>query len=296
MVSENRRIKHNLNNMKKITILIISLTIAFGSCSKDENSTGSITIVSGNDPNFTILANTDSGMTKFNRKVIVFGVDIYAAAGVEDSKLLHAANIMAQYIDNNEDGVIDNQLVIEKMLENKAFLYMWKTENDHLSTEPSSRSGQDLGADETVPVWHTNGQTGRFDASLEEIWHIINLAGHANAYPNVFGLEKGTKLADAMDIARGGYFETIPTTYPSEAWYSYDDKTCGYSDCQTIEYLYWSMSSILGAQKNRLNDIVDEWKLNTPALVKNKDVAIYELLTDPLYKFPTVLPDGTYRR
>lgn len=282
--------------MNKLTALILGLALSFNACSDDNDSTKDKTIDSGNDPNFTILANTDAEMTKFNRKVIVFGVDIYAAAGVEDSKLLHAANIMAQYLDNNEDGVIDNQLVIDKMLENKAFLFMWKTENDFPTEEPSGRAGQDLGADETVPVWHTNGQTGRFDASLEEIWHIINLAGHANAYPNVFGLEKGTKLANAMDIARGGYFESIPTTYPAEAWYSYDDKTCGYSDCQTIEYLYWSMSSILGAQKNRLSEIADEWKLNTPALVKNKDVAIYELLTDPLYKFPTILPDGTYRR
>ncbi|MDE5423963.1 hypothetical protein L3073_17245 [Ancylomarina sp. DW003] len=282
--------------MIKLTNIIITIAIIFSSCSKDKNSTELAPISKGNDPNFTIVANTDKGLNKFNRKVVVFGVDIYAASGVEDNKLLHAANVMAQYLDNDEDGSVDNQLVIDKMLENKAFLYMWKTENDHLSTQPSGRSGQDLGADETVPAWHTNGQTGRFDASLEEIWHIINLAGHASAYPNAFGMEHGTKLADAMDIARGGYFKTIPATYPANAWYTYDDKTCGYSDCQTIEYLYWSMSSILGAQKSRLSEISNEWRLNTVDLVKNTDTAIYELLTDPRYKFPTVLPDGTYKR
>lgn len=281
--------------MNKLIVLLLGMVLTLNACSKDKDSTEVAPISEGNDPNFTIVANTDSGFSKFNRKVVVFGVDIYAAAGVEDNKLLHAANVMAQYLDNDEDGTIDNQLVLDKMLENKAFLFMWKTESDFPSSEPSGRSGQDLGADETVPVWHTNGQTGRFDASLEEIWHIINLAGHASAYPNVFGMEHGTKLADAMDIARGGYFKTIPATYPAEAWYSYDDKTCGYSDCQTIEYLYWAMSSVLGAQKNRLNEIEDEWKLNTTDLVKNKDVAIYELLTDPIYKLPTKLPDGTYR-
>ncbi|MGZ2369328.1 hypothetical protein ACXR6G_06050 [Ancylomarina sp. YFZ004] len=282
--------------MYKLTTLILGIALTFNACSKDNDSSKSISIVPGKDPNFTIIANTDAELTSFNRKVVVFGVDIYAAAGVEDVKLLHAANVMAQYLDNDEDGTIDNQLVLDKMLENKAFLYMWKTENDHPSNEPSGRSGQDLGADETVPAWHTNGQTGRFDASLEEVWHIINVAGHANAYPSVFGLERGTSLANAMDIARGGYFETIPATYHAEAWYSYDDETCDYGDCQTIEYLYWAMSSILGAQENRLNEIAEEWKLNTPELVKNTDVAIYELLTDPEYKFPKVLPDGTYRQ
>ena len=61
------------------------------------------------------------------------------------------------------------------------------------------------------------------------------------------------------------------------------------------EYIYWAMSSILGAQENRLNEISQEWDLNTNALVQSTDTAVYELLTDIQYKFPTVLPDGTYR-
>ena len=52
---------------------------------------------------------------------------------------------------------------------------------------------------------------------------------------------------------------------------------------------------MLGAQENRLNDIDNEWRLNTRILVKNTDTAIFSLLTNPNYKMPTVLPDGTYR-
>jgi len=63
----------------------------------------------------------------------------------------------------------------------------------------------------------------------------------------------------------------------------------------TTEYIYWSMSSILGAQANRLDEISQEWDLNTNALMQSTDAAVYSLLTDPQYKFPTVLPDGTYR-
>lgn len=73
---------------------------------------------------------------------------------------------------------------------------------------------------------------------------------YATRFPSVFGDHKGSSLANAMDKARGGYFKTIPYEYPSTAWYRYGDKTCAY-DCMIIEYFYWSLTSILGAQKNR---------------------------------------------
>ncbi|WP_272150889.1 hypothetical protein [Tenacibaculum aiptasiae] len=285
--------------MKFISLKILAtLIITFSSVSCSDNTnvaTPSGEINPGNDPNFKIEANKDTGFSNFPKKVMVFGIPIYALAGVEDVKLLHAANIMAQYLDNNEDGVVDNQLVLDAMKQNKAFLFMWKNQNNNISFT-SGHEGQDLGADETVPGWHTNGHTGRFDASLEEIWHIINLAGHAKAYPNVFGLKKGTQLANAMDKARGGYFQTIPNPYPAGAWYTYDDSTCDYASCQTVEYFYWSMTSILGAQANRLGEIQQEWKLNTKAKVQATDKDIYSLLTNATYKLPTVLPDGTYKR
>jgi len=247
------------------------------------------------DPNFYIVINSDEGMSKFNRKVNVFGIDIYAAPKVEDSKLFHAANVLAQYLDNNEDGLIDDQLLINKMIENKSFIVMWKNQRDINSNMPSDRIGQDLGNDETNPSFVKSGKKGRFDASLEEILHLINNAGHSFAYPDAFGQFKGSILTNAMDIARGGQFNEIPDKYPDSAWYSYYDFTCDYETCQTIEYLYWALTSLMGAQKNRIEEIKDEWKLNTRELVQSKDTIIFNLLTNPIYKMPKVLPDGTYK-
>ncbi len=281
-----------------LSFSIIALSIfAMTSCNKDDDTTTATSINPGNDPNFTIVANTDTGFTSFNRKVVVFGIDIYAASGVEDAKLLHAVNVMAQYLDNNEDGTIDNQLVLDKMLENKAFLVIWKKQSDMNMNPPNGRVGQDLGNDETNPTYVSSGLTGRFDAALEEVLHLINNAGHSYAYPSVFGQNESSELANAMDIARGGKFLTIPSSYPANAWYTYSDQTCEYANCQTIEYLYWSLTSILGAQATdeRLSEIQNEWKLNTKEKVKNTDKAIYAILTNPTYKMPTVLPDGTYK-
>lgn len=279
--------------IKKLKVFVMGTIMAFICCDKNE-ATSSV-ISPGNDPNFTIVGHTDEGFTSFNRKVVVFGIDIYAVKAIEDIKLLHAANVMAQYLDNNEDGIVDDQLVLDNMIENKAFLVMWKRENDLDIDLPNGRKGQDLGNDETHPNFVTDGKTGPFDATLEEVLHIINNAGHSYAYPEAFGQNVGSELANAMDIARGGQFMTIPNQYPSNAWYTYDDETCDYASCQTIEYLYWTITSMLGAQENRLNEIDNEWRLNTRILVKNTDTAIFSLLTNPNYKMPTVLPDGTYR-
>ena len=136
---------------------------------------------------------------------------------------------------------------------------------------------------------------GKLDSSYEEILPLITSAGYAYAYPDVFGEKLGTDIANAMDKARGGRFQRVPRKYPSNAWFSYDDRSCDYS-CQITEYIYWGITSILGAQNflGRLGDISQEWRLNTAAKVKEGNPTLYKLLTDPKYAFPTRLPDGKY--
>ena len=274
---------------------LLGIVLVLTTC-KQEVGNAPANIAPGDDPNFTIIATTNGDLGGFNRKVIVFDIPIFAVPDVEDKKLLHAANVMAQYLDNDEDGAIDNQVVHAAMQTNNAFMVMWNKESDLDDIDPPNNAeGQDLGNDETIPGFVANGKIGRFDASLEEVWHIISHAGYASAYPSIFGEKKGTVLTNAMDKARGGQFTKIPDPYPANAWYSYDDHTCDYS-CMATEYIYWALTSILGAQENRLNEISQEWDLNTRDLVQNTDVAVFDLLTDPQYKFPKILPDGTYKR
>lgn len=262
--------------------------ISFVSCQKNVNITES-SIVSGSDPYFKIVAHSDPDFASTNRKVDVFGIPIYAYSEVEDVKLLHAANIMAQYLDNDEDGKVDNPLLIETLIKNNAALFMWK------KMSQVNLNAQDLGADESRPEWHTNGHIGQFDAALEEVWHVISHSGYAQAYPSIFGEEAPTQLTEAMDLARGGHFINIPHPYPIQAWYTYEDRTCEY-ECMAVEYIYWALTSMLGAQENRLQEISQEWNLNSNELVKKTDKAIYLLLSNPEYSFPKSLPNGSYRR
>ena len=66
--------------------------------------------------------------------------------------------------------------------------------------------------------------------------------------------------------------------------------------CQTIEYLYWAITSILGSTGKQTGEEIDnEWRLNTRQKVEDTDKAIFTLLQTQFSKMPTKLPDGTYR-
>ena len=240
-----------------------------------------------------ISGNAHSQASGLTKKVDVFGIPVYATAKVDDKKVLHAAKVMAEYLDNNSDGQPDNPSVVQQMLNKKAYLFMAANETEQENLTLPAGEGQNLFATETHPQGSTIA--GGFDATLEEVLHLISHVGYANAYPSAFGESGTTLLTQAMDVARGGKFLTIPTSYPANAWYTYNDSTCDYS-CMSTEYFYWALTSMLGAQaySGRLADISQEWKLNTKTKVMSTDTMGYNLLTNPLYKLPTKLPDGSY--
>jgi hypothetical protein len=233
----------------------------------------------------------------FAKGVEVFGVQVVATEGVADFKVLHAAGVLAQYLDNDEDGVPDNQAVVDAMVAEKAVLVMFADfeERDSRgralweSGEVDDYAMQDLEGHETLPA------DGGFDATIEEVLHLVTFAGYEKAYPEVFGSEPGSEISDAMDIARGGRFMEVPDEYPEEAWYHYTDETCEYG-CMVHEYFYWALTTLLDAQSDpdRCEWLADEWELCTPEALRENDVAIYALLTNPEYKLATVLPNGDY--
>ena len=291
--------------MKKLLVVLSVLFFVLVSCRKSPKSPSACHFTNTGVDNFTIINNDDSPKRPFNvfcKKVNVFGIYIYATENVSNIDLLHTANVMAQYLDNDEDSIVDNPMVLDEMLGNKSVMVLFAKEKSSkqrafLNSESElegSYAFQDLYGSEIYPGWNYSAP---FDATLGEVLHLVTHSGFSKVYPTVFGEKKGSEISNAMDKARGGQFEDVPAEYPSNTWYTYDDKTCEYN-CQVTEYFYWSLTSLLGAQNfpGRSNDIGHEWKANTPSLLKSMDTDVYNLLMDTTYNLPTVLPDGTYRR
>lgn len=286
-----KRIKGYLINLKFLILLL------FISASCHDNYQNCIDLDYGSEYiKIRGVEESDKNYFKYFCKTTeVFGIKIYATENVANDKIFHAASVLAQYLDNDEDGVVDNQLVLNELVEKKVWLLMVENESEldaAIRIPPMGKPFQDLHDEEVTLI---NGSP-RFDASLEEVLHLITQHGYAEVYPNIFGENKDSEIAKAMDMARGGYFKNVPNSYPSNAWYTYDDKTCDYS-CQITEYTYWALTSILGGQNypGRLDEIKQEWRLNTKEKVKNSDPIVFSLMTDPRFNLPTNIPDGKYR-
>ena len=227
----------------------------------------------------------------FPNQIKVYGVKIIGTEITPRKDIEKAAKILKQWLDNNGDDKPDNSLVIDELIKNNAILAMGKTEKD---LENSFDNLIDILEERDVDIDDfERSLIGLISdepniAYLEEILHLVTQVGYAKAYPEVFGEFKGSRISEAMDIARGGFFKVNPKVYPENSWYHYYDKSCDYS-CMITEYFYWSITSLLGAQINRYDEISEEWELNTPKKME-RDKLMMELLQDKKYQIPKRLP------
>jgi len=259
-------------------------------------------IIAQNTVCFTIDPNpntNDLALAPFTKYVDVLGCfSIYAESSITDGKVLHAAAVAAELLDNNEDGVVDDPLIESQLLSENALMPIFSSEGSSAeNTFFINYNGDGVSA-----VLYKNeidpAQTGHWgdDATVEEIIHTINHVGHTNVYPSAFSMQPNSSLmSTAMDVARGGQLLSPPWTYSSSAWYHYDDYTCDY-ECMMIEYMYWAIVSYMGIldDSQTAQGISNEWEPYNATLLQSMDVLMYALITDPAYKLPLLAPDGNY--
>jgi len=132
-------------------------------------------------------ASEGSEAAHFAKQVKVFGLLVVATNNVADDKLIHAANMMAEYLDNDEDGVPDNPKVLDALVSKNTMLVMGKDEDE---LRAIGRGVLPPGAKQSLYDYETRpggAEHGVFDAAIEEIIHPITDVGYALAYPEVFG-------------------------------------------------------------------------------------------------------------
>ena len=273
--------------MKKLLFLLFALPLL-----ANAQNTVCFTI----DPNPNV---TDPALAPFTKYVDVLGCfSIYAESTISDAKVLHAAAVAAELLDNNEDGIVDDPLIESQLTSESALMPIFYDDgNTAMNTFENYYQGDGVSAVlynfEIDPT-----QTGHWgdDATVEEIIHTINHVGHTNVYPAAFSMQPNSSLMTAaMDVARGGQLLSPPWVYPSSAWYHYDDNTCDYEG-MTIEYIYWAIVSYMGIldDAQTAQGIGNEWEPYNATLLQSTDILMYALITDTQYKLPLLAPDGNY--
>ena len=271
------------------------IVFAFGLfCHLTLNAQNTVCLTIENNPN-----SNEAGLGLFTKYVNVLDCfSVYAESNISDEKVLHAAAVAAELLDNDENGFVDDNQLKTQLQLSGALIPVFSQEG---SSAENLFFNQYNGEGAAAVLYNNEmdpTQTGHWgsDATVEEVIHVINAVGHTAVYPNAFSIEPGSSLmTDAMDVARGGQFLTIPNPYPSEAWYHYDDQTCDYQ-CMAIEYMYWSIVSWMGILNDpaTCNGIANEWEPCSPALFQSTDVLMYNLITNPQYLLPQLAPDGNY--
>jgi len=248
------------------------------------------------------------GMTdSFPKHTDVFEIPVFGTERTSDKAVVHAAIILAELLDNDEDGVPDNRRVVDHLVSSYKYAVVFhdfaevedyfRKERTDAAIEIDRKGGYlfsmaEIGARYAGASPPESG--GCVDQHLEELYHLVTHGGYAEVYPGIFGSGPGTVLAELTDNARGGHFEEVPGKYPETAWYTNATESCQYEGCQDQEYLHWAQYSLLGFNIDRVADIADQWKLATPELLRKYDPGMLRLLTDPQYALPTVLPDFSY--
>ena len=159
----------------------------------------------------------------------VFGIPIFAANAWKNStniaKLNHVASIMAELIDNDNDGCADDTAALTKLLskstvpaigENAEFsgkkpcmLLLDGGQTTEMDTQVKSkgyygRKSMHLYDIQVSGSGLNYGKDGKEDATIEEVYHLMNSDGHVLAHPKELGIgwTSNSLLTKAMDIAR----------------------------------------------------------------------------------------------
>ena len=179
-----------------------------------------ISLFSQNDVCFELEENPYSNHPAFgifSKYVNVLDcINIFSESSIPDEKVLHVASVVAELLDNDEDGIVDDPLIEASLIELNTIMPVFQSENGtsietFFDNFDDGCTGAVLFRNEIDP--NHPGHWGN-DATVEEVLHTINACGHVEVYPSLYTLEPNSSyLTDAMDVARCGQFTTIPGSY-----------------------------------------------------------------------------------
>merc|ERR1712130_795509 len=123
----------------------------------------------------------------------VFGVSVFAHNSVSDAKFQHVASIMAEWLDNDEDGCVDTPVILKYLADKTEPSYAVVKKNNAKDDWMVPFLKKNFVCSAPQEEWETvpkctglKGTNECSDSTLEEVWHVIQGQGYAPAFKQYF--------------------------------------------------------------------------------------------------------------
>lgn len=255
--------------------------------------TGEFEILETDENVIDIFTGFEGLSTVFPNTILVFDIPVMATTGVTKEQHLHVANILAGYLDNDYNNIVDDALMYSQFADGLSGIAIY----ENTAEETSVTSTLGIWKNRTTSLYANeinlqgDGVGNTRDYTLEKILrYFIIEKGFVEVYDDL-RTARPTALTTALDTARGGYQAggVAGYNYPPFAWYT-DQTGLSYNDL-VIEYLYLALSSYSGANDWRDTELDDYWLPETRAKLEVQDPSVVTVIENTSnYNLPLTTP------
>lgn len=218
--------------------------------------------------------------------VLVTGTDNYP-----DIHLQTACSVIAELLDQNRDGSIDNVHIAEGISFESSGLPPVMQGG---LTEEEERAGDNLGDGEnfayafSLQTWHAGDQRDPRPIIVEEVFHMMTQFGWGRAYPELFGSHDFTSSLMCREMARAS---CVHWRHPENTCHhpgTHEEPplqgTCNDASCDCVEWFHQVALILGGIAPGWYGDLIPE---TTAKLRQTLSPEFLEVMDDPNYAMPT---------
>ena len=255
---------------------------------------GEFTVLETDEASLAIFDSFESLTQYFPESVEVYGIPVMRTALASRAAMIHAANLLAGYLDNDYDGVVDDATMYAEFINGDKGLVVYANSADETVINAALGSWKARTTsvfEDEMNDFQGDSVDGNRDQTLERILrYFLVKQGYTVAYSDTLGTDRPTDLTVAMDNARGGFQAGgLPSyNYPPFAWYT-DPTGLSYEDL-VYEYFYLALSTYAGSNTWRDADIEDLWTPASPIDLRLADGIVIGIIESDDYNLPTTEP------
>ena len=179
----------------------------------------------------------EAGMTQC---MMPFGVLLSADGDMPKSYLEMAGKILAEMLDQNLDGFIDDSLLFEHVSNWKKGWLAMPTNYNKWETQQLPILENELGYDIIIPSWWMGSANAEptdhsMSVMVEEITHFLTQFGYSPCYPDKFGVENWSSIiAKETMNAQCKWWQHPENDCPESP--AQVDGDCSHPNCDVVEF------------------------------------------------------------